>query len=455
MFCNENLRWENKTSKTLEGLSMKQIIVFLLSICIALVSFSGCTQTPGTDGTDGTSADSGSGSDETPKTNVWDGSIAESFAGGDGSEADPFLIQTAAQLAFLAQEVNAGKDYTGKYVSLACDLDLNDIEWTPIGNGTSSFSGVFDGNGHRIVNLKITEGMQFVPENSVYSRYTTGLFGSCFNSVIKNLTVHNATITIHNAMEQGIIMAGVLAGIVESDATAEFSNITISDAVIVNYFEQGGTATSVAIGGACGLARTGSDVAGSSVVTVSQIQSDVQVSIQNGRGAYNYVGGVIGFMALVNLCSVEDCASDLSVEVDTENCYVNRNYFGAFGGIMAMNNTVTIANIFSKVAVNKIYDVFHGYHAYHANAIIGETSHAKQTDGSVIGGFQFRNLFGFVEQTDEQTGETATSTQLYEIPDHAIYTETNCQGCQTLPNNHGFDDAVWNLDDLSSPKLKK
>lgn len=51
MFFNENLRWENKTSKTLEGLSMKQIIVFLLSICLALVSLSGCTQTPGTDGT--------------------------------------------------------------------------------------------------------------------------------------------------------------------------------------------------------------------------------------------------------------------------------------------------------------------------------------------------------------------------------------------------------------------
>ena len=434
---------------------MKKVIMLLLSVSLVLLPFSGCTQTPGTDGTDGTSADSGSGSDETPKTNVWDGSIAESFAGGDGSEADPFLIQTAAQLAFLAQEVNAGKDYTGKYVSLACDLDLNDIEWTPIGNGTSSFSGVFDGNGHRIVNLKITEGMQFVTENSVgeFSQYTTGLFGSCFNSIIKNLTVHNATITIHNAMEQSVLTAGVLAGTVESDATVEFSNITISDAVIVSHFEQDGSATSVVIGGTCGYVRTRPDVAGSSV-TVSQIQSDVQVSIQNGRGAYNYVGGVIGFMALVNLCSVEDCASDLSVEIDTENCYVNRNYFGAFGGIVAMNNTVTIAHIFSKVAVNKIYDVFHGYHAYHANAIIGETGHTTQTDGSVIGGFQFRNLFGFVEQTDEQTGETATSTQLYEIPDHAIYTETNCQGCEQLPEHHGLDESIWDVSDPANPRLK-
>ena len=111
----------------------------------------------------GSSAGPDSGQSGAPQTAVWDGSIAGSFAGGDGSEADPFRIETASQLAFLAREVNGGKDYAGKYVSMVCDVDLNHVEWTPIGNGTHSFSGIFHGNGHTVSNLKMTDGAPDLP----------------------------------------------------------------------------------------------------------------------------------------------------------------------------------------------------------------------------------------------------------------------------------------------------
>ena len=38
----------------------------------------------------------------------WDGSIATAFAGGDGSANNPYQISNGAELAYLAQEVNAG-----------------------------------------------------------------------------------------------------------------------------------------------------------------------------------------------------------------------------------------------------------------------------------------------------------------------------------------------------------
>ncbi|MBO5788905.1 MAG: hypothetical protein J6R42_03050 [Clostridia bacterium] len=41
----------------------------------------------------------------------WDGSVAESFAGGEGTESNPFLIETAAQLAFLRQSNNNRAEY--------------------------------------------------------------------------------------------------------------------------------------------------------------------------------------------------------------------------------------------------------------------------------------------------------------------------------------------------------
>ena len=120
---------------------------------------------------------------EPPQTDVWDGSVATAFESGDGTKNDPYVIKTAAQLAFLATEVNSGADYNGKYVSMESNLDLNHLEWTPIGNGTYSFNGIFDGNGLSIKNLKISNGVYYNGTNAMgeQAQYTTGLFGSCLN----------------------------------------------------------------------------------------------------------------------------------------------------------------------------------------------------------------------------------------------------------------------------------
>lgn len=43
------------------------------------------------------------------------------FASGAGTEADPYLIENASQLAAFRDAVNAGDDYDGKYVALGAD----------------------------------------------------------------------------------------------------------------------------------------------------------------------------------------------------------------------------------------------------------------------------------------------------------------------------------------------
>ena len=90
---------------------------------------------------------------------IWDGSVASSFASGNGSGDDPYRIESADQLAYLAAQVNSGEEYTDKYFVLKCDIDLNNIEWTPIGSGNIDryyFEGHFDGCGATISNLKLT-----------------------------------------------------------------------------------------------------------------------------------------------------------------------------------------------------------------------------------------------------------------------------------------------------------
>ena len=89
---------------------------------------------------------------------IWNGSVATGFAGGTGTVNDPYLIETAEQLAFLKDNTNSSTSYyKGKYFRLTADIDLNNILWTGIGTGNSStgFAGCFDGNGNVIYNVNI------------------------------------------------------------------------------------------------------------------------------------------------------------------------------------------------------------------------------------------------------------------------------------------------------------
>lgn len=126
------------------------------------------------------------------ETDVWDGTTASGFAGGTGTEGDPWLIENAEQLAYLAQQVNNGTDYERKHFRLVSDLDLRGNEWTPIGTYRKPFWGGFDGGGHTITGMTITGNRDYV-----------GLFGECHNftaasSYIKSVTVKQANISGRN-----------------------------------------------------------------------------------------------------------------------------------------------------------------------------------------------------------------------------------------------------------------
>jgi hypothetical protein len=137
-------------------------------------------------------------------SSVWDGSIASDFDGGDGSENTPYLIATGAQLAYLAQQVNAGTTYSGSYFKLTDDIGLNSwndansdsfvdadelynpngtadapLAWTPIGTSSNKFQGTFDGDGHKIAGVSIDSSVS----------YYQGLFGYVMGATIKNLGV--------------------------------------------------------------------------------------------------------------------------------------------------------------------------------------------------------------------------------------------------------------------------
>ena len=86
-------------------------------------------------------------------------------------------------------EGRAATDYTfdNKTFILDCDIDLEGVEWTPIGSPSSKFCGTFDGNGKTIKNFKVTEKEGYV-----------GLFGYIHVGEVKNLTVTDVTLKAYH-----------------------------------------------------------------------------------------------------------------------------------------------------------------------------------------------------------------------------------------------------------------
>ena len=138
---------------------------------------------------------------ETSAYNSWDGTVSNSLPEAVNGVIG---ITTAEQLAKVAAMVNAGNTFEGVTLKLYVDIDLNNIEWTPIGHGGSNyasavdeysavFKGTFDGNNHTIYNLKITTAVG--GDVNTDAAAGVGLFGAVDTAVIKNFKIDTAVVT--------------------------------------------------------------------------------------------------------------------------------------------------------------------------------------------------------------------------------------------------------------------
>ena len=113
---------------------------------------------------------------------------------------DVYQIGTAAELAWFRDEVNSGKGTIN--ATLTADIDLNNQEWTPIGQGYSAqFTGTFDGNQHTISGLKIAAA----------TGSEIGLFGPISGATIKNLIVKGSvSVTVASSAYMPVYVGSVV-----------------------------------------------------------------------------------------------------------------------------------------------------------------------------------------------------------------------------------------------------
>ena len=165
---------------------------------------------------------------------VWTDSAAADFAGGTGTEADPYQIATAEQLAKLSKDVSEGKKYQRTFFEITENIDLSSHRWIPIGinkwessGATTSnwFEGFIDGNNKTISGLIVDERTD---------KNAAGFFGDIRNVSggtvgAKNLIISDASIY---ADEEGLmeLRTGIFAGYVSANPGQQvvFENITVS-----------------------------------------------------------------------------------------------------------------------------------------------------------------------------------------------------------------------------------
>lgn len=278
------------------------------------------------------------------ETDVWDGTIASGFAGGTGTEKDPYQINTAEELAYFAKSVNGGKWYDREYIILKNNINLNDREWTPIGNNGNFFRGNFDGGNHTVTGMRISNS----------SADYVGLFGECkrhnINSAIKNITVKDSAI-------QGKSFVGAIVGRADEINIENCRSIanTINSEKIV--------------GGICGY------FGGYSGGKVSRCYNSSQV-----KGKTN-AGGIAG---TGDRCIAEDCLNTGEITI------IGKTYQSTGGGIFGFfNDYIASASITACVNLGKVSggESFGGIVGSTDSKSTGHISNCYYNMDAITGGF--------------------------------------------------------------------
>ena len=230
-------------------------------------------------------------------SSLWGGMEMSDHLDGEGTEEEPYEINSANDLRLLAYNVaNEEVDgYAGCYFVLTRDISLSDTaSWLPIGyfaeTGDSEpmpFKGNFDGQGYRIYNLKISDTTQDY----------AGLFGSLHGATIKNLTVDGQV----NANSKAAILAG-----------------EINDSIIEKCTSLGQVRGVGAIGGIAGEAYDS---------VILECTNTAGVLGGTDAGAEEaFAGGVCGS---AHTSFISDCTSDTT---DSYSALYSEGYVGGIAG---------------------------------------------------------------------------------------------------------------------------
>lgn len=245
---------------------------------------------------------------------------SQSWLSGTGTEADPYLIESIADLILLSDSVNNtlaeddmkyGKAFAGEYFKLTASIDMSGYLFPPIGGDDEyfRFAGTFDGNGLTLSNLDVeTEGLG-----------NCGLFGAVDTvGVIKDLNLVNP-VSVSQYYYTGTV-AGYCQGTIENcNVTGgEVSGLYCVGGVVGfggetrNCSFVDGTVTGdTQVGGVIGVTRCIVSGLYSTGSTITCTSSTTSAS----------VGGVVGYISDARGGHLSDCYFDGTVAMTKSGEY--------------------------------------------------------------------------------------------------------------------------------------
>ena len=366
------------------------------------------------------------------------------MSGGSGTQDDPWLISTAADLKALADYINSGNatdcdadadvcggigNFHGYYFKQTADIDLQGVEWDPIGydgEENSYFAGNYDGSNYVIRNAafdgKDNDSRNCVGifgwvyqgsvsnlhiENVAFSssgfasQYVGGLAGVVFDSSITNCSVKNSTLssarTIRNTTRAGALIASVAGGTIK-ECSAENNQV-----ISTSY--AGGLIAEQDDDNSDGPTTFTNCYVVNSTVTASAEESDDVV-----------FGGFCGFvngddLNLTN-CFVYDTA--ISIADNSQNSH---DHFGIFAGDLYRN----LPNYTATITTNNCYygkvTLPLGSNIEPVKDTSTEKTAEEFADGTVTGllGASFANGNGFPILGSSPADYTAVDAALAEV----------------------------------------
>ena len=217
-----------------------------------------------------------------------------------------YEIYSAKGLQWLAEQVNGGNNFSGKTILLKNNLNLDGIDWTPIGSNANPFAGKFDGNGKTISNLQINKG----------SMNDVGLFGYARNAEIHNFTINNASV-------KGYLDVAIVCG-------KPYASVKLYDINITGHVELEGYSYVGAIAGY-----------GYTEIDNCKVQADDSSYV---KASYIYAGGICGFRGEGNgntTYSISNCNSNIDV--------TGLSYVGGITGICHYGNTIDNCHVTANI----------------------------------------------------------------------------------------------------------
>ena len=287
---------------------------------------------------------------------VWDGESTEPITKGSGSESDPYLIESAAQLAGLAYNINNNDSYVykGKYYKVMKDIDLASKPWTPVGNKTHFPHLRLDGNGKSIINLKVDES-----EGYAGLFYWLSGTSSTEKSVVRSLTIRNADvktgdreagvivgfasfIDIIDCRVDGSVTSAYCAGGIVGTGDPSIINCRADVNVTVNAPASTSKSFTVAAGGLIGDISFNNEH--DNTITNCTVRGTVTVNSQDLSGNDFHIGGVAG-LAFAN---VMDCTSYAEINSTSENEVRVGGLVGAVGAGSKITNCSAYGTVHGK-----------------------------------------------------------------------------------------------------------